>query len=131
VLVDWTDDFERALERLDERAERGDDDARLVRELVDAQLAVLQRLDGEPTEETMVLRRVARSGKYPVWRVSHPFIAGTAVRTIAWFKPDGSVVVALFFNNKAPMGDVFYSSVGSRADQAIHRFLLQTEGEAP
>jgi hypothetical protein len=83
VLIDWTDDFERTLDRLDERAPCGDKDAQLVKELVDAQLELLQRLDGEPSEQTMVLRQVARSGKHPVWRVSHPFIPGVAVRAIA------------------------------------------------
>ncbi len=60
---------------------------------------------------------------------SHPYQEGYAVRTIVWFAPDGQVVVALFANNKAQMGDVFYASVGSRADQAIDRWLHDTRDE--
>jgi hypothetical protein len=39
-------------------------------------------------------------------------------------------VVALFANDKAQMGDVFYDSVGSRADVAIARYRMATEGES-
>jgi hypothetical protein len=39
-------------------------------------------------------------------------------------------VVALFAADKARMGDVFYNSVGTRADTAIHLWLNETqEGE--
>jgi hypothetical protein len=34
----------------------------------------------------------------------------------------------LFGNDKAQMGDVFYSRVGSRADQVIAAYLRQTDG---
>lgn len=126
VLIDWTDDFERALQRLDERVDAGDQRASLMRELVDAQLAVLQRLDREPTDETMILRRVVQSRRYQIWRVSHEYIPDIAVRTIVWFTPQGRLVVALFFNDKAQMGDVFYDSVGTRSDLAIDHFIRQT-----
>ena len=54
--------------------------------------------------------------------MSHPFHEGFAVRLICWFPPDeGTVVVALFSGDKANMGDVFYDSVGSRADQIIEQ----------
>lgn len=44
------------------------------------------------------------------------------MRLICWFPPDeGTVVVALFSGDKANMGDVFYDSVGSRADQIIEQ----------
>lgn len=33
--------------------------------------------------------------------------------------------MALFANNKAQMGDVFYDSVGTRADQIIDQWLRE------
>ncbi len=65
-----------------------------------------------------------------MWRTSHPFDEGVAVRVICWF-PLGTdvVVVALFAGDKAQMGDVFYNSVGSRADAAIEQWLFETRGE--
>lgn len=39
-------------------------------------------------------------------------------------------MVALFAGEKASMGDVFYDSVGSRADQVIERWLSDTEEES-
>lgn len=37
--------------------------------------------------------------------------------------------MALFAGDKAAMGDVFYDSVGTRADQIIERWLNDTEEE--
>jgi hypothetical protein len=74
------------------------------------------------------LKRVCQSGRHPVWRLSHPFHQDIAMRLIIWFPPDAPPVVVLFGNNKAQMGDVFYSSVGSRADQVIAAYLSQTAG---
>lgn len=51
-----------------------------------------------------------------------------AVRLIVWFPPDAPPVIVLFGNDKAQMGDVFYSSVGSRADQVIAAYLRPTDG---
>jgi len=127
--LDWSGEFDLWLTRTQERAETGDLKAQLVVDLVDAQLRHLQDLDNEPEEETATLRRVRQSGKYQVWRVAHPFIAGTAVRLIAWFPPEhpDQVVVALFAGDKAQMGDVFYNSVGARADAAIESYRRMTE----
>lgn len=71
------------------------------------------------------------SGEYQVWRVAHPFEAGFAVRLIVWFPSDREVVVALFSADKANMGDVFYDSVGTRADAAIDSWKMQTDRERP
>ena len=64
-------------------------------------------------------------------RVAHPFHAEVAVRLIVWFPPGdpGTVVVALFAGDKARMGDVFYDSVGARADAAIGQWLFQQQKE--
>lgn len=91
------------------------------------QLEVLEELTGEPVEETAVLRRVRQSRKFPVWRVSHPFDPDVAVRLICWFPDDQHVVVALFAGDKARMGDVFYDSVGARADTAIQQWQREVE----
>lgn len=53
---------------------------------------------------------------YEMWRVSHPYHHGVAVRLICWFPPDeNTAVVALFSGDIANMGDVSYDSVGPRA----------------
>jgi hypothetical protein len=93
-------------------------------------LGYLQDLPGEPQADTKTLKWVRQSRKYPVWRLSHPFREGVALRTIVWFAPDGRVVVTLFSNDKAVMGDVFYDSVGTRADQVIDRWLRERNGGA-
>ena len=90
----------------------------------------LRELDGEPVEDTAMIKRVRQSRVHTVWRVSHPFREGIALRLICWFPPEeGRVVVALFAGDKAAMGDVFYDSVGTRADQIIERWLNDTEEE--
>lgn len=122
MIVDWTDEFERMLEGLESKAASGDDAAQRVVELIDAQLEILTELDAEPVEESPTIMRVRQFKKYPIWRISHPYEKGIAVRTIAWFDGD-QVVVALFANDKASMGDVFYDGVGVRADRAIDEYV--------
>jgi hypothetical protein len=52
------------------------------------------------------------------------------VRIICWFDEDSdSVVVVLFAADKAPMGDVFYNSVGARADQEIDKWKNERQGK--
>ena len=118
------------LDRLDDDAAAGDTRARTVRTLVLAQLAVLRDLSEPPTDDTPTLRRVHQSRRYQVWRLSHPYRPGHAVRTIVWFAPDGQVVVTLFANDKASMGDIFYSSVGSRADQIIDQWIRERQADS-
>jgi hypothetical protein len=73
---------------------------------------------------------VRQSGKNEVWRVGHPYVAGAAVRLIVWFPPErpDHVVVALFAGDKARIGDVFYDSVGARADAAIASYRVALQG---
>jgi hypothetical protein len=53
------------------------------------------------------------------------------VRVICYFPPERDVVVvALLAADKAHMGDVFYSSVGSRADVLIDQWYRQTKEES-
>jgi hypothetical protein len=128
VLIDWSSEFDRWLTELERRAEAEHNRAQEQLDLVNAQLEYLQDLKEPPTDDTPTLRRVRQSGKYEVWRLSHPFRDGIAIRLIVWFPPDAPPMIVLFGNNKAQMGDVFYSSVGSRADQVIAAYLRQTDG---
>lgn len=126
VLIDWPAEFDAYLTRLEESADPIDQQ-RL--DLLYAQLKVLERLDQAPVDETPTLKRVRQSRRYAVWRVSHPYREGIAIRLIVWFAGDNRVVVALFAGDKARMGDVFYDSVGTRADAAIDSWKYQFQSE--
>lgn len=128
VLIDWSSEFDRWLTELERQVEAGLTRAQVQLDLVNAQLEYLQDLKEPPTEDTPTLRRVRQSRKYQVWRLSHPFRDGIAIRLIVWFPPEAPPVIVLFGNDKAQMGDVFYSSVGSRADQVIAAYLRLTDG---
>jgi len=128
VLIDWSSEFDRWLTELERRSAGGQGRAAEQLDLVAAQLGYLQDLKEPPTEDTPTLKRVRQSGRYQVWRLSHPFRQSIAIRLIVWFPPDAPPVIVLFANDKAQMGDVFYNSVGSRADQVIAAYLRQTDG---
>lgn len=127
MLIDWPANFDRMLTDLERRADAGDRDAGEVLDLVLAQLAYLQDLVSAPTEDTATLKKVQQSRRHLVWRLSHPYRPNHAVRTIVWFPDSHHVVVALFANDKAQMGDVFYNSVGSRADQIVDQWRRDRE----
>lgn len=131
MIIDWPAAFNEYLDRLEVDANSGERRARLVLDRVLAQLEVLQDLDGEPAAESATFKRVRQSGRYRVWRVAHPFHPEVAVRLIAWFPPQapGRVVLALFAGDKARIGDVFYNSVGARADVAIDQWKFQQQQE--
>ena len=147
MLIDWTGEFDRWYDQLIERAVGGDERSLEQLALVDAELGVLQELTAVPDADTPTLRRVHQSRRHQVWRVAHPFSPGTAIRLIVWFPPDrpGEVVLAGDADildrpghqqadadegdAKARMGDVFYDSVGPRADAAIESYLLRTRTE--
>lgn len=124
--IDWSREFDRQLDRLE--ADHTAEGQRAF-QLLTFMLKRLQDLPQQPSEDTATIKRVRQSGKYPVWRVSHPFVEGIALRIICWFPPTGGIVVALFSGDKASMGDVFYDSVGTRADQMIERWISETEME--
>ena len=56
-------------------------------------------------------------------------VRGVRRRLIVWFPAGDHAVVALFAGDKARMGDVFYDSVGTRADAAIDAWIVQTREE--
>ena len=125
VEIDWPAAFGEWLDDLEARNDKGDQHAKQILILVTAALKHLQDLKEAPTvdTETATLKRVRQSKRYSVWRVSHPYREGVAVRLICWFPPDSdTVVVTLFAADKARMGDVFYNSVGDRADGLIEQW---------
>lgn len=128
--VDAPEEFFDWLDRTEALARSGNKHARrLLARATDA-LAQLRSLLGHPNEETPDLKRVRQSKDFQVWRTAHPFDPDIAFRLICWFPPDTeTVVVALFGADKAQMGDVFYNSVGTRADTAIRQWLSQTQEE--
>lgn len=125
--IDWSREFDRQLDQFEtDKSERG----QRVYRLLTIMLKQLRDLEVAPTEDTAMVKRVRQSRVHKVWRISHPYREGIALRLILWFPPvDGRVVVTLFAVEKASMGDVFYDSVGSRADQIIERWLEDTEEE--
>ncbi len=125
VNIDWSRDFDRQLDRLEaDTSERG----QRVYRLLTLMLNQLRDLEVTPIEDTAMIKRVRQSKQHQVWRVSHPYREGIALRLIVWFPPDdNTVVLTLFAGEKAAMGDVFYDSVGTRADQVIERWLSDTE----
>lgn len=125
MQIDWPREFNDQLDRLEtDTTERGRE--RL--QLLTFMLKRLRDLDSAPVQDTAMIKRVRQSKQHPVWRVSHPYVAGVALRLICWFPPDEDrVVVALFSGDKASMGDVFYDTVGVRADRLINRWRNETE----
>src|ERR1017187_10225559 len=116
------------------KKQAADKDARavLVLDYIAAELQLLMELTEPPTpeSETAQMKRVRQRRVYQVWRVSHPFDPDVAVRLICWFPPDSdTVVVAVFAGDKKVIGDVFYSGVGPRADDAIGRWLFGQRGQ--
>ena len=91
-FTDW-------LAQLTKAATDGDQQAGLKRRLVLSELAVLRALNKppQPEDETADLKWVRQSKRYRVWRVSHPYHPGIAVRLICWFPPDARIVVAALF----------------------------------
>jgi hypothetical protein len=129
VLIDWTDEYQSWRDRLSKAVVSGNGEALERHRLADFQLELLQELDGVPDEDSVSIKRVRQSRRFPLWRVSHPFVFGIAVRTVVWFPNDQEAVVVAIAGDKARMGDVFYDSVGSRADQAIERYIAQRKAE--
>lgn len=63
------------MDRLEADARAGDQRARMVLKYLVDELAVLQEREGPPGrgEESVDLKWVRQSKRYPLWRVSHPF----------------------------------------------------------
>jgi hypothetical protein len=130
VRVQWPVEFDQWVRRLQAKSREGHAYSRRQLELVTEQLKRLRSLSEPPVEETAGLRQVRQSKKHQVWRLSHRYEEGIAVRLICWFPPDSDeVVVALFAGDKARIGDAWYDSVGHRADIVIEQWLREKERE--
>jgi hypothetical protein len=128
MIVDWPSTFGRQMDRYEEEADGGNERSAQILAKLLYELTLLEALDTPPVEDTMEIRRVRQSARYPVWRVSHEFSEDLAVRVICWFPPDeDTVVVALFTGEKASMGDVFYDSAGRRADDLIDIWIRESK----
>ncbi len=125
MRVHYLREFSDWLSALAKAEADGDDLAALRRRLVAAELAVLRRLAAPPDADSQTgdLKWVRQQRRYPLWRVSHPYHPDAAVRLICWFPPGAQiVVVALFAGDKKAIGDVWYDSVGGRADAIIDQW---------
>lgn len=129
MLIDWTDEYQGWRDRISKAASEGDRVAIERHRLADLELDKLQELKHEPDENSVSMMRVRQSGKFPLWRLSHPYVKNIAVRTIVWFPSDDEIVLVAIGGDKGQMGDVFYDSIGSRADQAIEKYLKERRNE--
>lgn len=132
MLIDWTDDFIRTWDQWEEEADAGSLVAHQRLELLVAMLAELQDLEHTPTaEDEPTFKPIRRSGTHRLYRISHPFRSRIAVRVVVWFHHDQALAVAVLLTDKAAKGDVFYDSVGSRADQIINQWMRDRRAEQP
>lgn len=132
VRIEWSDEFDHWFARLEAKVDAGDAVAVKTYNYIAAAFDLLRRLAGAPDLDngTAQLKPVRQSRRYQVWRTAHPFDPDVAVRLIVWFPPGrDSAVVTLFAGDKKSIGDVWYSSVGTRADAAIGRWLMEQEGD--
>lgn len=132
-----TEELQASIKTLQRKARAGSAWHRRQLELIAAALEQLKSLPAPPTADTASLRRVIQRKRYELWRTSHPYEAGIAVRLICWFTPGGEVVVAVLSGEKASSGDVWYETVAARADPLIDLWRQrrarerQTRTEAP
>jgi len=130
VEVSGSLQFQQWIDEIIAGAKKGDPIARKIAKYLNDELTYLKSLDEKPTEENATLRKVVQSGKNQIWRVSHPYDKEVAVRIIVWFDDENDeAVITLFGANKLPIGDVFYASAGTRADQIIHLLKLKRRNE--
>lgn len=88
MLVDWSDEFDQWLDRVEQQGGR-------FAELTTALLQALVDLEGKPDEESATFKRVRPARRHELWRVAHPFDPEHTVRIICWFPDQQTVVVAI------------------------------------
>jgi hypothetical protein len=118
VLIDWSGEFGRWLDRVEEQGGPA-----LTWTL--ALLAELQGLPCPPTQESATFKRVRQARRHPLWRLAHPFHPEVAVRIIVWFPAPDRAVIALVGFDKARHGDVWYSSAAIRAEAMVDQWLRE------
>ena len=132
MRIEWSDEFDHWFAKLENKVNAGDTVARKAYNYIAAAFDLLRRLPGAPglDDGTAQLKPVRQSRRYQVWRTAHPFDPDVAVRLIVWFPPGSdSAVVTLFAGDKKMIGDIWYASVGTRADAAIERWFREQEGD--
>lgn len=123
VRIYWPTEFGDWLARVRATAADGDEYATVLLQYTAAALELLNDLPEPPTEETADLKQVRQSRRHQVWRISHPYHEGVAMRLICWFPPDSkTAVVTVYAGDKARIGDIWYSSVANRADALIDQW---------
>lgn len=123
MLIDWTGEFDRWWQKVEDH-QTLDVRSRQIARIVGTQLDFLQGLDQMPAENSLQIRRVTLSKKNLLWRVSHPYRKGIAIRLVIWFPPhDRDLAVIVMGVDKSKVGDIFYDGVGNRADLLIREFL--------
>lgn len=127
MRLQWPAEFDEWIRRTQRKSREGSAYHRRQLELLTAALKMLRDLPTAPVEESAGLKMVAQSKRHQVWRTSHPFEPRIALRLICWFPGSDDVVVALFAGEKARIGDVWYSSVGHRADMVVDQWLRGQE----
>ena len=130
MLIETTQEFEVWRENILRLAIRNSE-TKLISELVDLEMDVLKNLITAPRVDSRRICRIRRSKQYQLWRVSHPFVNGIAIRLIVWFPPAEIIpsAVVVIGVNKAKMGDIFYDGVGARADGAINKWIREKQKE--
>jgi len=73
VKVYTSKDFDRQAGALVEDAKASKPGALARAKRLQDEFNFLRNLTAIPTEETATLKRVRQSGRFPVWRVSHPY----------------------------------------------------------
>jgi hypothetical protein len=118
MLIDWTDDFDRWLDDLEEKGG-------VALEWALALLAELRDLEEEPDQETATLKRIRQAKRYRLWRLAHPYEPDVAVRIIVWFASHDQAVVALKGFNKAALGDVWYDSATVQSEAMVDQWIRE------
>ena len=127
MIIDWTGEFDRWWSNI-EKLQNRDQASRQIAIIMGAQLEYLQGLEHSPTDDLPELRRIAQSKRYQLWRLSHPWRDGIALRLIVWFPNfQTDLAVILMGVNKAKMGNVFYDGVGTRSDYLIDQYIREGE----
>lgn len=88
----------------------------------------LLELSTAPDDETAMLRRVVQARRHPLWRVSHPYRRGLALRIICFFPDKQTAVLALMGFNKHPVGDSWYSRAATEGQAMVDQYLREQEG---
>lgn len=123
MLIGWTGEFDRWWQNIEERQSR-DLRSRQIAKIVGTQLDFLQTLGQMPEEDSLQIRRVSLSKKNLLWRISHPYREGIAIRLVVWFPQyDRDLALVVMGVDKSKVGDIFYDGVGNRSDNLIREYL--------